>query len=116
MKEYSKGIVVLFIDAPDPDNPACALALWNTFLKEHRPSIELEKPDHVHIVLTGRPVNLRTEKSFKDDMEISDQVPRQNWERTVEAHAQRLLEDSASRISIKFPKCFWTRFQLIHSL
>ena len=91
-KECPEKIVILFIDAPDPDNPACAIALWSTFLSNINSA-------HVHIVLTGRPVDLRTGKTFKEEVQISGQIPRQEWEQTVEAHAQHLLTDSAARIS-----------------
>lgn len=92
VKGCREKLVILFIDAPDPDNPACALAIWNTFLPHTNSA-------HVHIVITGRPVDLRTGKTFKDDKQISDQIPRQNWEVTVESHGQYLLQDSAARIS-----------------
>lgn len=89
-----KGCVaVLFIDAPDPDNPSCVIALWNAFICTH------VSPRHLHIVLTGRPVDLKTGKTFRDDKPLLGQIPRQEWEETVESHAQRLLQDCAVRIS-----------------
>ncbi len=89
---------LLFIDGPDPDNPACALALWN-HLVASQPS------PHLHIVLTGRPVDLRTKKQFKTDTPIREQIPRQDWEQTNSVHACKLLSDSAARISNYLISC-----------
>jgi len=89
-------IVLLFIDAPDPDNPAAGVAVWKYILK---------KRGHLHIVLTGRPVDLSTGKTFKDGVPTRQQVVRQEWERSVQEHAERLLEDSAARITNYFLKC-----------
>ena len=87
---------VLFIDAPDPDNPAAAMALWSYVLK---------KKKHLHIVLTGRPVNLRTRKRFSEHLPTREQISRQNWETAVPEHARRVLEDSACRIARYLMKC-----------
>ena len=91
-----KTTVVLFIDAPDPDNPAAAMAIWRYIL---------EKKEHIHIVLTGRPVNLRTKKCFSEKVSIKEQIPRQKWETSVPEHAGRVLEDSAVRIANYLEKC-----------
>ena len=88
--------ILLFIDAPDPDNPATAMALWSYVLK---------KKGHLHIVLTGRPVNLRTGKRFSDTLPIKEQISRQKWETAIPEHAARVLEDSASRIAGYLMKC-----------
>lgn len=87
---------VLFIDAPDPDNPAAAMALWSYVLK---------KKGHLHIVLTGRPVNLRTSKRFSEHLPIRKQISRQKWETAVTEHSRRVLEDSACRIARYLMKC-----------
>ena len=91
-----KKTVLLFIDAPDPDNPAAACALWKQLLKQQ---------GHLHVVLTGRPVDLRTAKRFKEGVSISSQFPRQAWETSVQEHAEQLLEDSAARIATYLQKC-----------
>lgn len=88
--------VLLFIDAPDPDNPAAACALWKLVLRQR---------GHLHVVLTGRPVNLRTAKRFKEGVSISSQFRRQAWETSVQDHAERLLQDSAVRIATYLQKC-----------
>ena len=88
--------VVLFIDAPDPDNPAAAMALWSYVLK---------KKGHLHIVLTGRPVNLRTAKRFSKNIPIKEQISRQKWETAVPEHARRVLEDSACRMAGYLVRC-----------
>jgi hypothetical protein len=88
---------VLFIDAPDPDNPAAAMALWSYVLKK--------KGGHLHLVLTGRPVNLRTRKRFSEHIPTRKQISRQNWETVVPEHARRVLEDSACRITKYLMKC-----------
>ena len=87
---------VLFIDAPDPDNPSAATALWSYVLK---------KKGHLHIVLTGRPVNLRTNKRFSEHLPIRKQISRQKWETAVPEHSRRVLEDSACRIARYLMKC-----------
>ena len=84
---------LLFIDAPDPDNPAAAVALWSYSLKKKK------KAGHLHIVLTGRPVNLRSNKRFSEHLPIRKQIARQKWETAVPAHARRVLEDSACRLA-----------------
>ena len=93
-KKLGKRTYLLFIDAPDPDNPASALSLWNHLL-HCLPS----RSSHLHVILTGRPVNLRTKKEFRKDTPIRDQIPRQPWESTELSHSRKLLMDSAKRIS-----------------
>ena len=89
-----KTNVVLFIDAPDPDNPAAAVALWKHVLEKKRCG------GHLHLVLTGRPVNLRTGKSRRQGgVVLKEALVRQEWETSVPEHAVRVLEDSAARIS-----------------
>ena len=101
--------VLLFIDAPDPDNAAAARAVWKYILK---------KRGHLHIVLTGRPVDLSTEKAFKDGVPVMQQIVRQKWERSVQKHAERLLEDSARRITNYLLRCNvpLDRFTIYHGL
>ncbi len=84
---------LLFIDGPDPDNPASALALYNHLVCASKPL------SHLHIVLTGRPVDLRTKKQFKNDIPIKEQIPRKAWEQSNASHSTQLLADSAARIS-----------------
>ena len=88
--------MLLFIDAPDPDNPAAACALWKYVLKRR---------GHLHVVITGRPVDLRTAKRFKEGVPILSQFPRQVWETSIQEHAERLLEDSAARIATYLQRC-----------
>ena len=94
-------LLVLFIDAPDPDNPAAAVAIIRHILNDKLTG----KADKLHIVLTGRPVDFRTAKTFQDDLSISDQIPRQSWEKNSMSHAELLLEDSAARISGYLTNC-----------
>ena len=94
----SQKYAVLFIDAPDPDNPAAAMALWSYVLKK-------KGGDHLHIVLTGRPVDLRTRKRFSEHLPTREQISRQSWETAVPEHARRVLEDSACRIARYLMKC-----------
>lgn len=91
-----KMIVILFIDAPDPDNPAAAMAVWRYIL---------EKKGHLHLVLTGRPVNLRTAKNFKEGVPNKEKIVRQKWEKAIPEHSARVLEDSAVRIANYLEKC-----------
>lgn len=93
-----KNEVILFIDAPDPDNAAAALALWRHVMQEG-------KRGCLRIVLTGRPVDLRTSKRLGDSLPISNQILRQSWETDVPEHAERLLEDSAQRLANYLHKC-----------
>lgn len=90
---------LLFIDGPDPDNPACALALWS-----HLVASQVLSP-HLHIILTGRPVDLKTKKQVKSDIPIKEQIPRQDWEQTNAIHARKLLSDSAARINNYLISC-----------
>ena len=89
--------IVLFIDAPDPDNPAAAVALWSYLLKKKR--------GHLHVVLTGRPVNLRTGKCFSENLLVKKPILRQTWETTVPEHVKRVLEDSARGIAGYLTRC-----------
>ena len=77
--------VLLFIDAPDPDNAAAASAIWRHILG---------KRGHLHIILTGRPTNLRNIKDVH-----------QAQRESVPEHAEYLLEDSAARISNYLERC-----------
>ena len=97
--QTEKACAVLFIDAPDPDNPAAAVALWTYVLKKKKGGGRL------HVVLTGRPVNLRTNKHFSEHVPIREQISRQKWETSVPEHASRALEDSACRIARYLRKC-----------
>lgn len=87
---------ILFIDAPDPDNPAAAMALWRYVLR---------KKGRLRIVLTGRPVNLRTTKRFSERVLVKEQIARQKWEVNVPGHALRVLEDSAARVANYLERC-----------
>ena len=87
-KKAKQPVILLFIDAPDPDNPAAALAL----LKHLQPSC-------LHIILTGRPVDFHSGK-YK-----STSYERHCHEKFVMKHSEKLLEDSASRLSTYFGKC-----------
>jgi len=99
-KQAVNKTYLLFIDGPDPDNPAFALALWNNVLKHlHQPSA------HLHIILTGRPVNLSTQKKFHNDSPIKDQIPRQPWETINQNHSEKLLKDSSARIRNYLSSC-----------
>ena len=82
---------LLFIDAPDPDNPAAALALLKHQLSDPHSCL--------HVILTGRPVDFNTEKYHTSSYE------RRSSESYVLEHSERLLEDSAARISIYLEKC-----------
>lgn len=81
-------VILLFIDAPDPDNPAAALAL-----------IKHLQPSCLHIILTGRPVDFHTGRCK------STMYERHCHEKFVMNHSVRLLEDSAARLSTYFDKC-----------
>lgn len=89
---------LLFIDAPDPDNPAVAAAIIkHVFPLESTPS-------HLHIILTGRPVDLKTPKTTS--RLLSDTaITRQDWEGSVLLHAQKTLEDSAERLTVYLKNC-----------
>lgn len=99
-KRYSNisGLVILFIDAPDPDNPAAALAIIKSVLHS---KFDFEI---LHVVLTGRPVNFRTAKVHESST-TGRQVIRQSWETSVPSHAHLLLQDSAARISKYLEHC-----------
>ena len=89
----TKDIAVLFIDAPDPDNPAAAVALYKHVLLQQ--SVTDDTSRRLHIVLTGRPVDLRTAKEPNDE---EQNIVRKDWERNNPDHAHKLLQDSAARI------------------
>ena len=55
---------LLFIDAPDPVNPATAVAIAKHFLTIKTQGYMITDP-HLHVILTGRPVNLKTAKASK---------------------------------------------------
>lgn len=92
--------VVLFIDAPDPDNPAAAASLLRHVISQ---DLKYKVHPHLHIVLTGRQVDLNTSKLelFKQGNAIS----RQAWEKNEPLHAQKVLEDSAARIMNYLEHC-----------
>jgi hypothetical protein len=88
--------VILFIDAPDPDNPAAAVGVARHILANHQ---------DLHIVLTGRPVNFRTPKEINKSQMEPNQMVRQIWETYVMDHSEMLLQDSAARIRAYLSKC-----------
>ena len=92
---------LLFIDAPDPDNLAAALAVWHCHIQcRHKPHLN-HSNKHLHIVLTGRQINLRTVNKAPS----TENILRQDWEKSNPNHAQRVLEDSAVRITNYLTKC-----------
>ena len=96
MTKLKTKTTILFIDAPDPDNPASAMAVWRYVLG---------KKGRIHVVLTGRPINLRTGKRFSESIPLKKQIARQKWESSVPEHAVRVLEDSAARLANYLEKC-----------
>lgn len=86
----TKDMAVLVIDAPDTDNPAAAVALYKHVLLQQSVSSR-----RLHIVLTGRPVDLRT---AKEPIDKDQNITRKDWERDDPDHAHKLLQDSAARI------------------
>ena len=76
LKTKLKTKTILFIDAPDPDNPAAAMAVWRYVLG---------KKGRIHIVLTGRPINLRTGKHFSESTPLKKQIARQKWSRVCQS-------------------------------
>lgn len=94
-------LVVLFIDATDPDNPAAAAAIAKHILTVNPENIKTDA--HLHIVLTGRPVNLRTQTS--KGVLLLEHLVRQEWETSDTEHAQRVLEDAASRLHNYLRRC-----------
>ena len=87
--------IVVFIDSPDPDNPALVAAILKhiLFTQKQQQQQEVEFHPHLKVVLTGRPVNLRTQK-----VSTLESPARQPWEEHNPMHAQMLLKDSAARI------------------
>ncbi len=99
----SKKVVVLFIDSPDPDNPASAAALYKHVLcSQPKEDISIEK--HLHIVLTGRPVDLKTSKVSNGVLQL-ESITRQSWEKNDSCHAQKVLCDAAARLENYLDKC-----------
>lgn len=105
-----KRVVVLFIDAPDPDNPASAAAVVKHLLKRSTPpatsnstATTCEVDKHLHLVLTGRPTDFRTAKV--PPSVYGGIITRQTWERYDHSHGQRALEDSAARLKNYLAKC-----------
>lgn len=94
-----RKMVILFIDAPDPDNPAAAVAvLRHVFTPK-------SKDTHLHMVLTGRPLNLRTAKVPNKDVLLLESITRQDWESDNPEHAQKVLEDAAARLNNYLVHC-----------
>ena len=91
-------VVVVFIDAPDPDNSAAVAAIAKHILTLTQVSIH----PHLHVVLTGRPVNLKTEKLGVVSLE---KIVRQKWEISNPVHAQKILEDAAACLEGYLAKC-----------
>ena len=98
-KSLKRRLVLLFIDAPDPDNPAAAVAIAKHILTIKTQDNIITDP-HLHVILTGRPVNLKTPKAFKGPPLI-----RQTWEGDDPIHSRRLLEDAAARLENYLVKC-----------
>lgn len=92
--EKHSPTILLFIDAPDPDNPAAALAVYKCYYKAMKGPL--------HIIITGRPINLRTPLTLNDS---TSSIRRHPWEIYVPEHSRRLLQDSGSRISTYLAKC-----------
>jgi hypothetical protein len=88
--------VVLFIDAPDPDNPAAVAALVKHVIRGNA-----RLHGCLHVVLTGRPVNLRTAKTSGSPKKII----RQDNEENNPQHALMVLEDAAARIGNYLKQC-----------
>ncbi len=93
-----KETVIVFVDAPDPDNPAAVAAITKHIL----PTVRAKKP-HLHVVLTGRLVDLRTRKATKC-LSLNELI-RQPEETSVDSHGRRVLEDSAVRFENYLVKC-----------
>jgi len=95
--DIAEETVVVFVDAPDPDNPAAVAAI----AAKHISVLEGSRP-HLHVVLTGRPVDLKTKKL----VELSrSEIVRQHWESSVSEHAQRVMEDAAARFEGYLARC-----------
>ena len=88
--------VVVFIDAPDPDNPAAVAAVAKHVLTQ------ASTDEHLHVVLTGRPVNLETEKADVFSLEL---LVRQKWEVNNSVHAHKVMEDAAVRLLGYLARC-----------
>lgn len=97
-KEDGQHVVVVFIDAPDPDNPAAVAAIAKHVLTLTQLGIH----PHLHVVLTGRPVNLKTEKSGVLSL---GELVRQKWETSDPLHAQKIMQDAAARLEGYLTKC-----------
>lgn len=94
-----KNLVVLFIDAPDPDNYASAAAV-----SKHVLANQAKFHQHLHIVLTGRPVNLKTSKAPSGVL-LLESIARHGWEENNPMHAKMVLEDAAVRLENYLAKC-----------
>ena len=97
--------VLLFIDAADPDNFAAAAATVKHLLTDKlRPLGDVRVDPRLHVVLTGRPVDLKTTKS-SDDVPSLEMLIRQKWETNNPLHAQKVLEDAAVRLENYLTEC-----------
>lgn len=101
-EKKKRRLVVLFIDAPDPDNPASAAAIIKHILATTQGGTQIDS--HLHIVLTGRPVDLKTAKDSSGVL-LLESIPRQAWEEEEPLHAQKVLEDAAARLENYLKKC-----------
>lgn len=100
--------VLVFVDAPDPDNPAAVAAIAKhisgTALSKRR------KQSHLHVILTGRRVNLKTAKASA--ILSKNELVRQPWETSIDTHAQRILEDAAARFETYLTNCHISVFTI----
>lgn len=97
-----KKVVILFLDSPDPDNPASAAAIYKHIIspQDQEGTIDL----HLHIVLTGRPVDLSTSKALDGVLSLQS-ITRQSWEKNNPYHAQKVLCDAAARFENYLKQC-----------
>lgn len=100
-EERESVSLVLFIDAPDPDNPASAAALVKHVLAAKG---NTKFHQCLHVVLTGRLVNLRTAKNSEGVLSL-ETFARQKDEEGNPRHAQMVLEDAAARLENYLKKC-----------
>lgn len=97
-----KQNIVLFIDVPDIDNFIAALAVQKLF-----------NPEFLHIVLTGRPTNLKHEcilpqefiSRLKSGESISSLLKRKSGEIDSTTDGRAVLIDGAARLSIFLQQC-----------
>ncbi len=99
-KKTRKELIILFIDAPDPDNPAAAAAIMKHILMTSEDNVNRDA--HLHIVLTGRPVDLKTPPKLGTN---GNMITRQKWETSNPLHARKVLEDGAMRLEKYLIKC-----------